>query len=95
MSIMHIHPNGYHIYQHFFSNTGFSFLWLLQNPSEMASLPLGIIIKKISIFKIGLSTVNNSPKCVLYITSKHKFELEQHLFSLYLFLVLVILCMYL
>ena len=55
-----------------FTNTGFSFLWILQDLSEMASLPL--IIKnrlKNHYIQDWLSTVNKSPKCVLYRTYKH------------------------
>ena len=63
-----------------FNNTGFSFLWLLQDPSEMASLPL--IIKKSlkdQYIQDWLSTVNKLPKCVLYRTYKHQLYLEQYL----------------
>ena len=64
----------------FFDNTGFSFLWLLQGPSEMASVSL-IIKKRLNdqYIQDWLSTVNNSPKCVFYRTYKHTFELEQYL----------------
>ena len=76
---MYIHPNGYHI-SILFTNTGYSFLWLLQDPSEMASHPL-IIKKRLEYEYIQdwLSTVENSPKCVLCRTYKHKLELELYL----------------
>ena len=63
-----------------FNNTGLSFYWLLQDPSEMASLPL-IIKKRLKDQYIQdcLSTVKNSPKCVLCTTYKHKLELERYL----------------